>query len=152
MSIFKDYKIGDRIKVVTSLYGILDGKKGTVTRVFENDSQVEVVLDKNIGKIGDKTILKISNIELDEIVSESSTPTKEEKNNMPIDDGISIDDRLDNLENILNKYGLSVKDSCGFMYVYDFLDELSGKWHEIEDSDKEDIVFCMVGKNSKNVK
>lgn len=149
MSVFKDYKVGDRVKVVESLYGILDGKKGTVMNVFENSSQLEVVLDMNVGKVGEKTMLKMESVELIAPIEQKEEQTETKVVNK---DGMSIDDRLDSLETILNKYGLSVKDSCGFMYVYDFLDEISSKWSEIGESDKEDIVFCMIGENLKNVK
>lgn len=145
---------GDRIIIVNSLYGMYDGKKGVVHRVLKNGEDIEVILDVNRGKIGEITRLSTKNVEKEIIIQPTPISSKEvgESTKKVLGEITSIDDRLDNLEIILNKYELSVKDGCGFMYIYDFLDELSSKWNEIEESDKEDIAFCMIGENLKNVK
>lgn len=147
MNIFKD---GDRVIVKKSLHGIYDGKKGIVTRILD-DETIEVILDVNRGSICEKTLFPMSSVEID---SPIPTVTAKQAGDAlkKVTDAISLDDRMDSLEVILSKYGLSIKDGCGFMYIYDFLDELANKWGEIEESDKDDISFCLVGdKNNKKV-
>lgn len=153
MSIFKDYKKGDRIVVIKSLYGMYDGKKGTVNRVLESESFVEVILDINKGKIDELTLLPLSGVELDHVIVSTQAKQEGEGVKKSLDEIESLDDRLDNLEITLNKYNLSIKDGCGFMYIYDFLDELTNKWNEIEENDKDDICYYLVGdKNRKKFK
>ena len=144
-----DIQKGDRIVVTNSLYGMYDGKKGVVHRVLEN-GEVEVILDINRGRIDQITRLFMKNIEREIILTDSPIiPKAEVKSNKT--EIVSIDDRLDALEEVLSTYSLSVKDNCGFMYIYDFIDELSNKWQELEEKDKEDVVFYILGENFKKV-
>lgn len=142
-----DIQKGDRVIVTNSLYGMYDGKKGFVHRVLENGEDIEVILDVNKGKIGEITRLFMRNVEKEIVIQPTPVSSKEvgEATKKVLGQITSIDDRLDNLEIILNKYDLSVKDSCGFMYIYDFLDELSQKFDEISSKDKEEIAFCILG-------
>lgn len=151
-----DIQQGDRVTVVNSLYGMYDNKKGVVHRVL--GESVEVILDVNRGKIGEITRLSIKNIERIEgnekspIQAIADLLPKQEEAEMKSKEGqVCIDDRMDILENILNKYDLSVKEGCGFMYIYDFLDDLTSKWEELDKKDKEDVAFCILGENFKIV-
>lgn len=140
MNIFKD---GDRVIVVKSVLGIYDGKKGTVKRVID-DETVEVVLDINVGSICEVTLLYTSNIKIDP-TSLIVTSKQIGEDTKKILDMVSLDDRMDNLEVILGRYGLSVKEGCGFMYIYDFLDTLGEKWGEISKEDRDNITLCLLG-------
>lgn len=134
-----EIKVGDRVTVTNSLLGIYDGKNGVVTRMLED--HVEVILDINRGTINEKTLLPLHGIETLEV--ENKQVVKNQKTlNMDCD---SIDDRLDNVELVLNKYGLSIKDGCGFMYIYDFFDTLGTNWNDIQQKDKEFIAYCLFG-------
>lgn len=136
-------KVGDRITVTNSLLGIYNDKKGTVTRVIGD--HVEVILDINKGAINEKTLLPLLGVEVLEVVNKQVIKNQETPNL----DCDSIDNRLDNVEVVLNKYGLSIKDGCGFMYIYDFLDTLGMNWSNIQQQDKEFIAYCLFGENFK---
>ena len=139
--------VGDRIVVVDSLMGIYNDKKGVIRRIVDND-YVEVVLDINRGTISEVTLLPIVAIKSIKVDQETSSL----KQVASVDvkrDCESIDDRLDNVEILLNKYNLSIKDGCGFMYIYDFLDTLGLNWNLISSEDREIIAYCLLGEKFK---
>ena len=137
-----DLSIGDRIVVVNSLMGIYDGKKGSVKRVINNE-YIEVVLDINRGTVSEVTLLPIHAVELIKI--EQQPTIKQSLNTEVKTDCESIDDRMDNMETLLSKYNLSIKDGCGFMYIYDFLDNLNVNWNLISTDDKKLIAYYLLG-------
>ena len=147
-------KVGDRIIVVESLYDMFNHEKGVIVDKIDEDT-VAVILDKDKGGACERTLFNTSCLKLDNF---NKTPIERKRVGLQaVVDRMSIDDRIDTLEDVLSKYNLSVKDGCGFMYIYDFLEQLSSNWEEFSKEDKDDIVFCLTSergskKESKNVK
>lgn len=139
--------VGDRIVVVNSLMGIYNDKKGVIRRIVDSD-YVEVVLDINRGTISEVTLLPI--VAIESIKVDQETSSLKQVTSVDVKrDCESIDDRLDNVEILLNKYNLSIKDGCGFMYIYDFLDTLGLNWNLISSEDREIIAYCLLGEKFK---
>lgn len=144
------FEQGDRIIVEKSLYGVYDGKKGTVRRVID-ERLIEVALDINKGTVGELTVIGADCIKIDPITIANVDKAEETSKGVKktLGELSSIDDRMDNLEIILSKYGLSVKEGCGFMYIYDFLDTLGNAWGSFSEEDKREVSFCLIGEKIK---